>query len=63
MSRFTNQRAQERINKLKEVGSGNSAFKDYYTDGHGIRRRLTKVGRNDPCPCGSLKKYKRCCGR
>ena len=22
-----------------------------------------KVGRNDPCPCGSGKKYKRCCGR
>jgi preprotein translocase subunit SecA len=26
-------------------------------------RRETKVGRNDPCPCGSGKKYKRCCGR
>lgn len=25
-------------------------------------RRVTKVGRNDPCPCGSGKKYKRCCG-
>ena len=24
-------------------------------------RRETKVGRNDPCPCGSGKKYKRCC--
>lgn len=24
--------------------------------------RWTKVGRNDPCPCGSGKKYKRCCG-
>ncbi|MBI2081901.1 MAG: SEC-C domain-containing protein, partial [candidate division NC10 bacterium] len=24
--------------------------------------RLGKVGRNDPCPCGSGKKYKRCCG-
>ena len=22
---------------------------------------MTKVGRNDPCPCGSGKKYKRCC--
>ena len=22
-----------------------------------------KVGRNDPCPCGSEKKYKKCCGR
>jgi uncharacterized protein len=25
--------------------------------------RRTKVGRNDPCPCGSGEKYKRCCGR
>jgi len=22
-----------------------------------------KVGRNDPCPCGSGKKYKSCCGK
>lgn len=26
-------------------------------------RRQQKVGRNDPCPCGSGKKYKKCCGR
>ena len=26
------------------------------------RQRIPKVGRNDPCPCGSGKKYKRCCG-
>ena len=25
-------------------------------------RRVQKVGRNDPCPCGSGKKYKKCCG-
>jgi uncharacterized protein len=25
-------------------------------------RRVTRVGRNDPCPCGSGKKFKRCCG-
>jgi preprotein translocase subunit SecA len=28
-----------------------------------IRRELPKVGRNDPCPCGSGKKFKNCCGR
>jgi preprotein translocase subunit SecA len=27
------------------------------------KRDLPKVGRNDPCPCGSGKKYKQCCGR
>ena len=28
-----------------------------------IVRSAPKVGRNDPCPCGSGKKYKQCCGR
>ncbi|MCM1244254.1 MAG: SEC-C metal-binding domain-containing protein [Roseburia sp.] len=28
-----------------------------------IRNEGPKVGRNDPCPCGSGKKYKHCCGR
>lgn len=27
-----------------------------------VRRALPKVGRNDPCPCGSGKKFKHCCG-
>ena len=27
-----------------------------------VRRDEPKVGRNDPCPCGSGKKYKKCCG-
>lgn len=26
-------------------------------------RKTAKIGRNDPCPCGSGKKYKQCCGR
>jgi preprotein translocase subunit SecA len=41
-----------------------------YTDGDDwgdesvqtVRRESPKVGRNDPCPCGSGKKYKKCCG-
>jgi preprotein translocase subunit SecA len=28
-----------------------------------VKREADKVGRNDPCPCGSGKKYKKCCGR
>lgn len=32
--------------------------KDYKT----IKREQPKVGRNDPCPCGSGKKHKKCCG-
>jgi SEC-C motif-containing protein len=27
------------------------------------RRESPKIGRNEPCPCGSGKKYKKCCGR
>ena len=27
-----------------------------------VRRKGKKIGRNDPCPCGSGKKYKKCCG-
>jgi len=27
-----------------------------------VTRMMPKVGRNDPCPCGSGKKYKKCCG-
>ena len=27
-----------------------------------VTRTEDKVGRNDPCPCGSGKKYKKCCG-
>jgi preprotein translocase subunit SecA len=28
-----------------------------------FRRDMPKVGRNDPCPCGSGRKYKKCCGQ
>ena len=28
-----------------------------------VTKKSTKVGRNDPCPCGSGKKYKQCCGK
>jgi SEC-C motif-containing protein len=37
----------------------------WYVDGQNqqpLRRAEPKVGRNDPCPCGSGKKYKKCCG-
>ena len=38
----------------------------YFYDGEGVkpkqfRREAPKVGRNEPCPCGSGKKYKKCC--
>ena len=30
-------------------------------EGHTMRRAVARVGRNEPCPCGSGKKYKHCC--
>ena len=36
-------------------GDGSSTTKEPVISGD-------KVGRNDPCPCGSGKKYKKCCG-
>jgi SEC-C motif domain protein len=40
----------------------------YFTDGAAVPpkqvvRQGPKIGRNDPCPCNSGKKYKKCCGR
>ncbi len=34
----------------------------YSPDVQTYRRESPKVGRNDPCPCGSGKKFKKCCG-
>lgn len=39
----------------------------YYVDGdtpkpETLRHQGPRVGRNDPCPCGSGRKYKKCCG-
>ena len=34
-----------------------------YGNASTFRRTLPKIGRNDPCPCGSGKKFKHCCGR
>ena len=42
--------------ELHEAFTGKKTF--YNEDGS-----VMKVGRNDPCPCGSGKKYKKCCGR
>ena len=39
----------------------------YFHDGVIVKQQIVregpKVGRNDPCPCNSGKKYKKCCGR
>lgn len=37
-------------------------YDDSVLDPKGEPVRIEKTGRNDPCPCGSGKKYKKCCG-
>lgn len=66
----------EFIARFKENGTlrehhENALFKRkegiwYFSDGVMVKPKpvtVTKVGRNDPCPCGSGQKYKKCCGK
>ena len=48
---------------MAAMGSGNGDGAEEVTIDLPVRRSLSKVGRNEPCPCGSGKKYKNCCGR
>lgn len=50
----------ERKAVAKETGT--NAGGDDTAKGTTVRNSNKKVGRNDPCPCGSGKKYKKCCG-
>ena len=48
----------------KEISSEEELKKLYKEQKEsGTIRKEKKIGRNDPCPCGSGKKYKKCCGR
>lgn len=49
----------EEWNDLLSVEERTSIRKQFNEDHRAVS---TKVGRNDPCPCGSGKKYKKCCG-
>lgn len=46
-----------------EAGAEQSEAATPGADGQPVRREGPKVGRNDPCICGSGKKYKQCCGK
>jgi len=59
------QEAQSSFNaRSSQAGAQNTAMKNG-REGQSITvvRTGPKIGRNDPCPCGSGKKYKNCCGR
>lgn len=46
----------------KQVAKG-KAVTDNNKTKKATPKRVNKIGRNDPCPCGSGKKYKQCCGK
>ena len=47
----------------EEVAKVTGTNKDDSAAKQPIRRKEGKIYPNDPCPCGSGKKYKQCCGR
>jgi len=62
---FTQQGNEVRHHEISRFRKANGTW--YLVDGKTVapkpfRREEPKVGRNDPCPCGSGKKYKKCCG-
>ena len=60
------QKTPERIQTVKATQEGKAAQAARAGGGVQQPRRVKaadKVGRNDPCPCGSGKKYKQCCGK
>lgn len=54
----------ERTNAILEVSMKEVAemMREYEQSQQTVRREGPKVGRNDPCPCGSGRKFKKCCG-
>ena len=48
---------------LEPNGASEPSLEEALTRSHAPVRDVNKTGRNDPCPCGSGKKYKNCCGR
>jgi len=55
--RFFNKGADEEMTKLFDTRK-----ESFGKAGYAETRRI-KIGRNDPCPCGSGKKFKKCCIR
>src|SRR6185312_12167391 len=54
MEREFRRKKERELQQARMAGAGDTLVQQ--------RRVGDKVGRNDPCPCGSGKKYKKCCG-
>lgn len=55
--------AAKKLHATHPDADANTRDDDAQSDTNTFRREVPKVGRNDPCPCGSGKKYKQCCGK
>ncbi len=55
-------RLEEKVER-EQVAKVTGTNKDDTVKKGPVKRKTAKIGRNDPCPCGSGKKYKMCCGR
>jgi preprotein translocase subunit SecA len=53
----------EKAMKREQVAKPTATSGDGTDSANKTIRKGKKIGRNDPCPCGSGKKYKKCCGR
>jgi preprotein translocase subunit SecA len=66
LARMEEERRQQRERELEEAKRSSAAISAAADAGSSdrtpIQRAEDKVGRNAPCPCGSGKKYKKCCG-
>ena len=52
----------KRVEVAKPVSAGFAGAEGKSVQKKPVVNKGAKVGRNDPCPCGSGKKYKKCCG-
>ena len=57
------QEAMERENQQRMAAAKANHGDDFQENVKQPVKNGEKIGRNDPCPCGSGKKYKNCCGK
>ncbi len=62
LERLEEERRKQRERELEEAKRSNNAGPEA-VDRKPVQRVEDKIGRNAPCPCGSGKKYKKCCGQ
>ena len=55
-------RVEQKVER-EEVAKVTGTNKDDSSVKEPVKRKSAKIGRNDPCPCGSGLKYKQCCGK